>query len=136
MNPITISSTIKAPIHKVWDCWTKAEHVTKWNFASDDWHCPDAQINLIIGGEFHYTMAAKDNSMQFDFWGTFKEIIVEKSIDIVIGDGRKWTITFEEIEHGVLLTETFEPETENPIDLQQIGWQMILDNFKKYTEDL
>jgi uncharacterized protein YndB with AHSA1/START domain len=134
MKPITISSTIKAPVYKVWDCWTRAEHITKWNFASEDWHCPDAQINLIIGGEFHYTMAAKDNSMQFDFWGTFKEINVEKSIDIVLGDGRKWTITLEEIEHGVLLTEIFEPEKENPIELQQAGWQMILDNFKKHVE--
>jgi hypothetical protein len=29
-----------------------------------------------------------------------------------------------------------EVETENPIELQQAGWQMILDNFKKYMEDL
>jgi uncharacterized protein YndB with AHSA1/START domain len=95
MNPITITSTINASIHKVWDCWTNAEHVTKWNFASDDWHCPEAKNNLIVGGEFHYIMAAKDNSMQFDFWGTFKEIIVEKSIDIFLGDGRKLSVTFD-----------------------------------------
>jgi len=79
MKPITISSTINASIQKVWKCFTEADHITKWNFTSDDWHCPDAQINLTIGGEFHYIMAAKDNSMQFDFWGTFKEIIFENN---------------------------------------------------------
>ena len=136
MNPITVSSTIHAPIHKVWDCWTKAEHIEKWNFASDDWNCPEAKNNLIVSGEFHYTMAAKDNSMRFDFWGTYQEMIFEKHIEIILGDGRKMTVNFEEIENGVFVTEEFEPENENPIELQQAGWQMILDNFKKYTENL
>ncbi len=136
MNPITVSSTIQAPIHKVWSSWTKAEHVEKWNFASDEWHCPEAKNDLTVGGEFHYTMAAKDNSMSFDFWGTYQEIIFEKHIEIILGDGRKMTVTFEEIENGVIVTEIFEPENEHPIELQQAGWQMILDNFKNYTENL
>lgn len=136
MNPITVTSTINASINKVWDCWTKAAHVEKWNFASDDWHCPEAKNNLIVGGEFHYTMAAKDNSMSFDFWGTYQEIIFQKLIEIILGDGRKLSVTFEEIENGVKVTEVFDPETENPIELQHAGWQMILDNFKKYTEHL
>ena len=79
-------------------------------------------------------MAAKDNSMSFDFWGTYQEIIFEKQIEIILGDGRKMTVTFEEIENGVIVTEELEPENENPIELQKAGWQMILDNFKKYTE--
>jgi hypothetical protein len=29
---------------------------------------------------------------------------------------------------------TFDPETENPIELQQAGWQAILNNFKYYAE--
>ena len=28
----------------------------------------------------------------------------------------------------------FEPESENPVELQQAGWQEILDNFKQYVE--
>jgi uncharacterized protein YndB with AHSA1/START domain len=135
MKPITITSFINAPISKVWECWTVETHIEKWNFASTEWHCPDAKNNLIKGGEFHYTMAAKDNSMSFDFWGTYQEIIFEKRIEIVLGDGRKVTVDFEETENGVQLTEIFDPENENPIDLQQIGWQLILDNFKTYTEN-
>ena len=134
MSPITITSIINAPINKVWKCWTEEEHIKNWNFASPEWHCPDATNNLIKGGEFHYTMAAKDNSMSFDFWGTYQEIVFEKSIAIILGDGRKVSISFEEIENSVLVTETFEPEKINPIELQQKGWQTIVDNFKKYTE--
>lgn len=136
MDPITVTSIIHAPIHKVWECWTTDEHIEKWNFASSDWYCPSAKNNLIIGGEFHYTMASIDNSMSFDFWGTYQEIIVEKRIEIVLGDGRNVKVVFEETENGVQLTEVFDPEQENPIELQQAGWQSILDNFKKYTESL
>jgi hypothetical protein len=32
------------------------------------------------------------------------------------------------------VTVTFDPETENSIDLQREGWQAILNNFKTYAE--
>ena len=134
MTPITISSTINAPIHKVWECWTQEHHITNWNFASSDWHCPSAKNNLTEGGEFHYIMSSKDSTMSFDFWGTYQKIETEKSIEIILGDERKMSVYFEELPNGILVTEKFDPEQENPIELQQAGWQMILDNFKKYVE--
>jgi hypothetical protein len=33
-------------------------------------------------------------------------------------------------------TESFEPELENPIEMQEMGWNMILQNFKKYAESV
>ena len=30
---------------------------------------------------------------------------------------------------------TFDPENENPVELQRDGWQAILNNFKNYTEN-
>lgn len=134
MSTITVRSTINAPLQKVWKYWTDAAHVVNWNFASPDWHCPVATTNFRAGGEFHYTMAARDNSFSFDFWGTFQQIVEEKVIEILIGDGRKLTIQFEETSSGTAVTEIFEPEDQNPIEMQQAGWQMILDNFKNYVE--
>ncbi len=134
MNLLTVRATIKAPLNKVWNCWTEAAQVQHWNFASLDWHCPAASNNQIVGGEFHYTMAAKDNSAQFDFWGTYQVIEINKRIEIVLGDGRIMKVLFDETQDGIIVTEQFEPENQNPIDLQQAGWQMILDNFKNYVE--
>jgi uncharacterized protein YndB with AHSA1/START domain len=134
MNLIKLEATINAPISKVWEFWTKEEHVKNWNFASSDWHCPNAINNLVVGGEFHYIMSAKDNSMSFDFWGTYKKIEIEKNIEILLGDGRKMKVTFESSDTGTIVTEEFEPEQENPAEMQRAGWQMILDNFKKYVE--
>jgi hypothetical protein len=53
-----------------------------------------------------------------------------------LGDGRKLTIHFEDTFNGILVTEHFDPESENSVELQQAGWQQILENFKKYVEGL
>lgn len=37
---ITVENIIHAPVTKVWEYWTKPEHIVKWNNASDDWHTP------------------------------------------------------------------------------------------------
>lgn len=131
---ITVQTKINSSIDQVWECWTNPKHVMHWNFASEDWCCPAATNDLTVGSEFHYTMAAKDNSMSFDFWGTYQEILKHQNIEIILGDGRKMNVIFESTNDGVTVTENFEPESENPVELQQAGWQLILDNFKKYVE--
>jgi uncharacterized protein YndB with AHSA1/START domain len=133
MSFIKVQTTINASLAKVWDCWTLPEHITNWNFASSDWHCPNATNNLVVGGEFHYTMAAKDNSLSFDFWGTYQNIQIGQYIESVLGDGRKLKVSFETIGDNTIVIEEFEPEQQNPPEMQQAGWQMILDNFTKYV---
>ena len=134
MEQIEVKSIINAPISHVWNYWTLPNHIVNWNFASNDWHCPKAENNLIIGGEFHYLMEAKDGSFSFDFWGTYVNFEVEKNIEILLGDGRKVTVLFEFSDNKTIITEKFDPETVNPVELQKAGWQMILDNFKLYVE--
>lgn len=132
---ITVSTTIKnKTIAEVWDYFTNPKHVTNWNFASDDWHCPKAENNLEVGKSFTYTMAAKNGEMSFDFSGMYTEIEEYSKINYVLADDRKIFVTFKETENGIEVVEIFDPETENSEELQQAGWQTILDNFKKYTE--
>lgn len=79
-------------------------------------------------------MAAKDGSMSFDFSGTYDSVEVHQSIKYTIDDGRKVTVTFTNTTEGVLIQSDFEPETNNPDDMQQGGWQAILNSFKEYAE--
>ena len=134
MELITVEAIIEAPIKTVWDFWTKPEHVMHWNFASNDWHCPRANSDFNVGGEFHYIMAAKDGSVEFDFCGTFTKIIDKIFIEIFLEDGRELNIQFESEENATKIIETFEPEEVNSIELQKQGWQAILNNFKLYVE--
>lgn len=131
---ITIKTTVNAPIEKVWKYWTEAEHIKKWNSASEDWHTPYAENDLRVGGKFFSRMEAKDGSFGFDFGGIYDEVKLYKVIAYTLGDGRKVKINFVDREGLTEIAETFEAESTNPIEMQQGGWQAILDNFKKYTE--
>lgn len=131
---ITVETTIKAPLSKVWENWTKSEHITNWNFASDEWHCPTASNDLKSGGKFNWRMEAKDGSMGFDFIGIYDQIKDKELITYKMSDGRKVEITFIEINGEVKLSESFEAEGTNADEMQRAGWQAILSNFKKYVE--
>jgi uncharacterized protein YndB with AHSA1/START domain len=131
---ITIESTVNAPIEKVWKFWTNPEHVTKWNNASPDWHTPKAENDLRKGGKFLYRMEAKDGSFGFDFGGIYDEVKQNEKIDYTMGDGRKVKNTFTPSGNETKVKVVFETENQNPVEMQRGGWQAILDNFKKYTE--
>lgn len=131
---ITVECTIKSSIDKVWNYWTTPEQIMLWNHASDDWHCPKVHNDFNVGKRFLYTMAAKDGSFSFDFEGTYTEIIENKSIKYVLDDKREVSVDFITIGDTVEIVETFEAETQNTIELQQFGWQAILNNFKKLVE--
>lgn len=133
-DPITVETTVDAPIKTVWECWTNPKHITRWAFGSDDWETPEAENDLREGGTFKTVMAAKDGSASFDFTGTYTLVIDQKVIEYELDDGRQVRTLFKETPDGVLITQTFDPENENPIDMQRTGWQSILDNFKQHTE--
>jgi uncharacterized protein YndB with AHSA1/START domain len=136
MTTITVEAIINASIEKVWESWTQPQHITKWNAASDDWHTPYAENDLQEGGKMLATMAAKDGSFSFDFWGTHTKVLPLQEIATTLGDDRKMSVTFTPTNDGIKVLETFEPESQNSLELQQQGWQAILNNFKKYTESL
>ena len=55
-------------------------------------------------------------------------------IRYTMGDGRKVEVLFREKGGETTVTETFDAEDQNSIELQRSGWQSIMDNFKKYAE--
>lgn len=133
-STITVEAIVAAPVEKVWEYWNKPEHIVKWAFASDDWEAPSAENDVRVGGTFKTVMAAKDKSAGFDFVGTYTAVEEHKLIEYDMDDGRHVKVEFLQLPEGVKITETFDPEHENPEEVQRQGWQAILDNFKKYTE--
>ena len=133
MDKIKVQVLIFAGKQKVWDYYTMPKHITKWNFAHPSWHCTTAYNDMKIGGKYIARMEARDGSFGFDFDATYTKIKIGEHFSYEFG-GRHAIVTFNEEQGQTLLTVTFDPETENSIDLQRQGWQAILDNFKKYTE--
>ncbi len=131
---ITVETLVNASIEKVWTFWKNPEHITKWCNASEDWHTTRAENDLRIEGKFLSRMEAKDGSFGFDFEGIYTHVITNEKISYTTLDDRKVDITFSSTENGIQITETFEAENENPLEMQKFGWQAILNNFKNYTE--
>lgn len=130
---VTVQTVVPLPVKKVWELWSLPEHITKWNSASDDWHTPRAENDLRTGGKFSSRMEAKDGSFGFDFGGVYDEVADYQMIRYTMGDGRKVIISFSEKDGATTIIERFDPEQTNPVEMQQAGWQSILDNFKKYA---
>ena len=135
---VTVSIGINAPLETVWMSLTSPEHITKWYQASDDWHAPFALNDMHEGGRFKTTMAARDGSAGFDFVGTYTEVTPHEHYSYVMDgdDKRTVTVTLTETPESIIVTESFDPENENPLEMQRNGWQSILENFKKYTESI
>lgn len=133
-DAITVETRVQAPIETVWRNFTDPEAIKVWNAASGDWHTPHAENEVKAGGTFSYRMEARDGSAGFDLVGIYDAVTVNERLAYTMGDGRKVEVTFTPDGDGVRVTETFEPETENPHELQRAGWQAILNNFKKYSE--
>lgn len=132
---ISVRISTKEPIEKAWNYFTQPEHITRWCFASDDWHCPKAENDLKVGGTFSTAMASKDGQMSFEFAGTYLEVTPMKSYTYGMPDGRQVSVKFQLIDDNVIITENFVPESQNPIEMQRAGWQAILENFKKHLEN-
>ncbi|MFC5407628.1 SRPBCC family protein [Cohnella soli] len=131
---ITVETVVNVPVGEVWKYWTEPQHITKWSFASEDWHAPKAENDLRAGGSFLTRMEAKDGSFGFDFGGVYDEVKTNELISYTLGDGRKVRIDFISQENGTKIIEAFEAESTNPVEMQEAGWQAFLGNFKKYSE--
>ncbi|MBY0146921.1 SRPBCC family protein [Neobacillus niacini] len=132
---IIVETTVKAPVEKVWEYWTEPTHITKWNTASEEWHTPYAENDLKVGGKFLSRMEAKDGSFGFDFGGVYDDVRLNEGIGYTLEDGRKVTINFIRQGDETKVIETFDAENSNPIEMQEAGWQAILDNLKKYINN-
>jgi len=129
---ISVSVEVNAPIAKAWDAYTSPEAINQWNFASDDWQCRDARVDLRVGGSFSSHMEAKDGSFGFDFEGTYTNIVEHQMLEYSFGD-RSAQVLFEQVGDNSKVTVEFDTEDENAVEMQREGWQAILNNYAKYV---
>lgn len=139
-SPITVESTIRAPIDRVWSDWKSPDDITpddikRWKAASSDWYSTSAQVDLREGGAFSSRMEARDGSAGFDFGGTYARVTPNERLEYAMEDGRVVSVAFiDNADDSITVRETFDAEGSHSRDEQQQGWQAILDNFKRHVE--
>jgi uncharacterized protein YndB with AHSA1/START domain len=136
IEAITVETAVNVTIETAWKLWTTPADIAVWNSPSADWHAPKAENNLRTGGSFFYRMESKDGTEGFDHFGTYDHVTEHQLIEYTVSDGRKSVIKFLPDGNTTTIIETFEPERQTPHDLQKDFCQGVLNNFKKYAENV
>jgi uncharacterized protein YndB with AHSA1/START domain len=131
---LTVQALARTDLNTAWSAYNTPDDITQWNTPDPSWHSPRSQVDLREGGKFNTRMEAKDGSMGFDFEGTYTKVVPNEVIEYRMGDGREAIVRFSEEPEGTRIRVDFDPESENPTEMQQEGWQAILDNFARYVE--
>lgn len=131
---VTVQTVVQLPPDQAWQLWTTPGHITQWNFATDEWCCPESENDLRPGGRFRSRMEAKDGSAGFDFTGIYDQVTPHRQIGYKLDGGRQVSIDFIPQDGGTRITQQFEVEGTHSTEQQQSGWQAIMDNFRKYAE--
>ncbi len=131
---IMVETPINEPVEKIWKMYTEPKHMMQWNHAQNDWHSPSALNNVQVNGVFDIRMEARDGSAGFDFKGVYTEVVENELLAYTMEDGRRARIEFMPLGNSTHVRVTFDPEQENPAEMQKQGWQAILNNFKDYAE--
>lgn len=131
---ITVEALVGVAPENAWEYYHNPKHITQWNFASKDWHCPSAKNDLSVGGKYSARMEARDGSFGFDYEAIYNSINEFKSFSFTMADGRVVDTSFEELEGKTRVRTIFDAEHDNSVDMQRVGWQSILDNYKRYAE--
>lgn len=133
---LSVEAMLDTTIENAWNAYTLPEHIVNWNFASDDWCCPRAENDLKVGGKYNARMEAKDGSMGFDFEAIYEVVDEPNEIVYKMLDGREAIISFTEMGNSTHVNVSFDAENMNPRDMQEQGWQAILNNYKDYAESI
>jgi|LakMenE01Jun11ns_1017448.scaffolds.fasta_scaffold9675631_2 uncharacterized protein YndB with AHSA1/START domain len=134
---ITISEEIKTTPQNLYKIYLDPQDNLCWNYASEGWTTPFAEIDAKVGGIFKIGYQSPDRKNDFTFEGKFVEMVENQKISYKIGDGRPVVITFEQNPNNPEFTTinlTLALEDENTAEMQRQGWGMILKHLKDYTE--
>lgn len=160
---LRVETIVNEPVEKAWEYYVNPKHIRAWNHASLDWHCPRATNDVRVNGEFNFRMVRRgrgpvaraeadepsrgrairqqadmrdaNDEEGFDFRGKYTDVVTHQKIAYTMDDGRRVVIAFEPLGNSTHINVAFDPENENPIEVQTGGWQSILDSYKRYTEE-
>jgi len=132
-DQITVETQVAVPPEQAWAAFTDADAITQWNFASPEWCCPSANVDLRVGGRHLARMEAKDGSMGFDFEGIYEEVNAPFALTLRLADGRVSQTSFDADASGTRVRTVFDADATHSVEMQKDGWQAILDNYAAYV---
>jgi uncharacterized protein YndB with AHSA1/START domain len=89
---IAISRAFDAPRQLVFEAHTNPEHVSQWLLGPEDWTMPVCEIDLRLGGSWHFVWQHADGR-RLDMSGVYREIVSPERIINTERWGPEWPQT-------------------------------------------
>jgi uncharacterized protein YndB with AHSA1/START domain len=77
---LRVSRVFNAPAGLVYEAHTKPEYVQKWLLGPPGWSMPVCEIDLRVGGRYHYVWRNDANGREFGVSGVFRELVPPERI--------------------------------------------------------
>jgi len=97
---IVATRTFRAPRRLVWEAWTNPEHVPNWMTGPEGWSMPICEIDLRVGGGWHFVWRRGDGS-EMEMRGEYREIVPPERLVSTESWGGDWPVTL----NTLVLTE-------------------------------
>ena len=89
---VVITRMFDAPRRLVFDAWTRPEHVPHWMGFPEGWTMPVCEIDLRVGGGWHFVWR-KDDGSEMAMRGTYRELSPPERIVNTESWGPEWPET-------------------------------------------
>jgi uncharacterized protein YndB with AHSA1/START domain len=70
---IVVTRVFNAPRRLVFEAWTNPKHVPQWMLGPDDWTMPVCEIDLRVGGTWHFVWRKSDGT-EMAMRGVYREV--------------------------------------------------------------
>ena len=89
---IRATRVFDAPRELVFDAWTNPEHLPHWMTGPDGWSMPVCEIDLRVGGAWHFVWRRDDGS-EMEMNGVYREIAPPERLVATESWGGDWPET-------------------------------------------
>lgn len=89
---VVIVRVVDAPRKRVWDAWTKPEHVQQWMLGPEGWTMPVCEIDLRPGGKWHFVWRRAEGT-EMAMTGVYQEVVPPERLVHTERWGPEWPET-------------------------------------------
>lgn len=97
---LVVTRVIDAPRQRVWDAWTRSEHLPHWMLGPAGWTMPVCKVDLRPGGAWHHVWRRTDGT-EMEMRGEYRAVAAPERLVSTESWGGEWPDTL----NTLILTE-------------------------------